>query len=436
MQKNDNNHNNGMNEAVFHLGDHVFHKVQMGLNEEEVRSYIEELLTERDSLLQRQEHLSALSALAEKTIIEANSLSQQMKTKAVDQAKIEADKIKVKAGQDAEQIFNQKKVEADSLITEAEQEAEQIFKQKKAEADSLIKKAEQDVEQISKQKKAEADNIIKKAEQDAEQIFKQKKAEADSVTTKAKQEVEQILTQKRDEADKIIKKAEQDAEQMLTQKKAEAKVAAEKEAEAIRAEVVRHVESAREEQMNVLKAEAKVLAQRVQNELLASVDSIKKQIMSIGTSFENVTLENDIPPLARLVEEDTISGTLSPGEKGALLDHIPWIEVEILPPLDIEKIMELISQLETLPQVKTTDLLPETPNPLIRVFLNEPSPLAELMRTLPQVEKIIEEPDLEAFDDYDIQSDDKREKIQIVLGNNPNNRETTGKKNTSIKAGS
>jgi len=42
--------------------------------------------------------------------------------------------------------------------------------------------------------------------------------------------------------------------------------------------------------------------------------------------------------------------------------------------MDIEKIMDLISHLEKLPEVKTTDLLPETPNPLIRVFLSKPWP--------------------------------------------------------------
>lgn len=392
MQKNDSNHNNNeQNGEVIHLGDHVFRKTQMGLDEKEVRSYIEELLNERDTLIERQEHLSALSQLAEKTIIEANNLSLQMKKKATDQAKVEADKIKVKAEQDAEQIFIQKK--------------------------------------------AEADKILMKAEQDSKQIFMQKKAEADKILIKGQEDVEQLLKVKKTEADKILTKAEQEAEQLLKEKKAEAKAVAEKEAEAIRAEVLKHVESAREEQLNVLKAEAKVLAQRVQTELLASVDNIKKQIMSIGTSFENVSLENDVSPLAKLEEADTVTDTLSVGEKGALLDHIPWIEVEVMPPLDIEKIMELISRLETLPQVKTTDLLPETPNPLIRVFLNEPAPLAELMRTIPQVEKVIEKPDFGASDEYDIQPDDKRERIQIVLGSNPN-KETGAKKNSTVKTGS
>ena len=124
---------------------------------------------------------------------------------------------------------------------------------------------------------------------------------------------------------------------------------------------------------------------------------------------------------------------LSPSEKGVLLNHIPWLEVEILPPLDIEKIMDLISRLESLPEVKTTDLLPETPNPLIRIFLNEPSPLAELLRTLPQIEQVNE---LSEFAEPDSETGEKRERIQIVLGKNPNIKDKEAKKGTTSKANS
>jgi cell division initiation protein len=301
----------------------------MGLDEEEVRSYVEELISQRDSLQKRSEHLAALSELAEKTIIEANNLAEKTKQKATDQAKADADKIR--------------------------------------------------------------------------------------------------------------NSAQKEAEQILKQKTAEAKATAEKEAETLRAEILRHVELAREEQLNVLKAEAKVLAQRVQSELLASVDNVKKQITTIGTNFEKVSLDNNnnVPAIVPPIEiKDEPVAALSAGEKGALLDHIPWLEVEVMPPLDIEKIMELISRLESLPEVKTTDLLPETPNPLIRVFLNEPSPLAELLRTLPQVEKVTEMSDSNTSGGLDIQPDDKRERIQIVLGKNANIKDASTKKNATIKANS
>jgi hypothetical protein len=97
--------------------------------------------------------------------------------------------------------------------------------------------------------------------------------------------------------------------------------------------------------------------------------------------------------------------------------------------MDIENIMEFIAQLENLHSVKTTDLLPETPNPLIRVFLNEPMPLAEMLREFPEVEQVIELSDVAGSD---TPSGDKLQRIQIVLGKNPG-KNTEVKKNTTIK---
>jgi cell division septum initiation protein DivIVA len=333
MQKNDGNHNNANNNGLnganngdesLHVGERVFRKTKLGLAEEEVRSYVDELIGQRDALLKRQEHLAALTELAEKTVIEANNLSQLMMKKTTEQAKVEADKIRVKA--------------------------------------------------------------------------------------------------------------EQDSEQMLKSKKAEAKAIADKEAEAIKAEAQHQAKIVREQQLDGIRSEAAALAQKLQNELIANIDGIKKHVMTIGSKFEATVSNNSgntgTTPAAAADTAAKPADALSAGEKGALLDHIPWLEVEVLPPLDIEKIMDLISRLESLPEVKTTDLLPETPNPLIRVFLNEPSPLAEMLRTLPQVEKVTEMSDPAG---NDVQAGDKRERIQIVLGKNPN-KNTETKKGSTIKA--
>ena len=331
MQKREGSNGNGSNGAngtpsgddALHLGGRVFKKVELGLDEKEVQAYIDELITQRDSLLKRQEHLSALAELAEKTVIEANNLSQQMKQKAAEQAKVEADKIRTKA--------------------------------------------------------------------------------------------------------------EQDAEQIIKEKKAEAKAVAEKEADIVRTEALRQAESARAEQLAAFKAEARGLVKKVQNELLTSIDTVKQHVMALDANFEQMSsLNSPAVRTASVAVEDKPVTTLSRGEKGTSFDQIPWLEVEVMPPVDIGKIMDLISRLESLPQVKTTDLLPEMPNPLIRVFLNEPSPLAELLRTLPQIEKVTEMSDSQALDGLDIPAGDKRERIQIVLGKNSSTKKDTGGKKGTI----
>jgi vacuolar-type H+-ATPase subunit H len=329
MQRNDNLHNNngngsngaGPGDEVLHVGERVFRKIRFGLAEEEVRSYVDELINQRNALTKRQENLSTLTELAEKTVIEANSLSQVMMKKSTEEAKSAAEKILAKAAQDSEQKFKEMK--------------------------------------------------------------------------------------------------------------AEARVAAEKEATALIAEAHRQAKSLREEQLNGIRAEAASLAQKLQNELIANIEGIKKQVMSIGIKAEPVVSNNNAAPHTAPVDnKDKKSPVLSDGEKGILLDHIPWLEIEIMPPMEIEKIMDLISQLENLPEVKTTDLLPETPNPLIRVFLNKPAPLADMLRTFPQIALV-----KELSDTTDNQSGDKRQRIQVTLGKNPG-KNSGSKKDATVKTAS
>ena len=310
MQKNDGNRSNNnsnsdsANEDVFRIGERSFRKIKLGLAEEEVRAYVEELINQRDALVKRQEHLAALTELAEKTVMDASNLSQAMTKKAADQAKVEADKMRARA--------------------------------------------------------------------------------------------------------------EQETDQYVKARKAEAKTAADKEAEAIKTEANRQARLIREQQLDGIRSEAAGLAQKLQNDLIANIENMKKSVAAIGKNYKPMESAGDASP--RSSDNKDKSSAISDGEKGVLLDRVPWLEIEIMPPMDIEKIMDLISHLEKLPEVKTTDLLPETPNPLIRVFLSKPLALANMLRSLPQISQVTE-----LFDSSSVDSEtgEKRERIQITFGTNP-----------------
>jgi hypothetical protein len=323
MQRTDCNRNDAASgDGVMKIGERFFRITEFGLFNEEVRSYIQELISQRDALLKRQEHMAALTELAEKTLIEANNLSQLMMKRSAEQAK------------------------------------------------------------------AEVDNILVKAEQNAQQ--------------------------------------------MIEAKTAEVKATAEIEAKAIKTEAWHQANLFRREQNDFIGREAASLAQKLQNELLANIDETKKYLLSIGTNFETLTMDNNGMSLTVTEKvNEKLEQPFTGEEKGVLLNRIPWLEVEVLPPQDIEKIMDLISRLESLPEVKTTDLLPEIPNPLIRIFLNEPSALAELLRTMPQVEQVTEMSDATEFVD---KNKPKRERIQVVLGKNGNINGNQTKKGTPSKS--
>jgi len=116
MQQEDGNRksNNSLNtqkheEDTLYIGDRSFRKIKLGLAENEVRSYIEELISQREALRKRLEHLTSLTELAEKTVIDANNLSQAMMKKATDQAKVETDSIRARAEEETAQFINQRK---------------------------------------------------------------------------------------------------------------------------------------------------------------------------------------------------------------------------------------------------------------------------------------------------------------------------------------
>jgi hypothetical protein len=217
------------------------------------------------------------------------------------------------------------------------------------------------------------------------------------------------------EADKMRARAEQETDQYVKARKAEAKTAADKEAEAIKSEANRQAKMIREQQLDGIRSEAAGLAQKLQNDLIANIENMKKSVATIGKNFKPMESSGDTSSRGSSDTKDK-SSALSDGEKGVLLDHVPWLEIEIMPPMDIEKIMDLISHLEKLPEVKTTDLLPETPNPLIRVFLSKPLALANMLRSLPQISQVTE-----LFDSSSVDSEtgEKRERIQITFGTNP-----------------
>lgn len=347
MQKEAGNNNggNGMDgssgDNVVQLAGRAFKKVELGLDEKDVRSCIEELINERDSLLKRQSHLSALATLAEKTVIEANNLAQQTKQKAEEQARSETERIKAKAKQDADHLLQEKKAEAD----------------------------------------------------------------------------------------RIRVKAEQDAARIVEEKKAEARVAAEKEAETIKTQAQKQVDAMRAEKMRTMKTETKNMVEKLQDELITSIENIRRQVMTLGANLDQISYMPEFETVTKPVAVAEKQTQATPkAEKGPSFDQIPWLEIEVLPPVDIGKIMDLIARLEDLPVVKTTDLLPEMPNPLIRVFLNEPSPLAELLRTLPQVKQVTE---VDSTDlNTDVPNENRKERIQVVIGDN-SKQEKDAKKNTA-----
>ena len=275
-----NNSTKGAN--VVRLSGCEFRRVKNGLDEVEVTSFINELVTQRDTFMQRVEHqhLSSLTKLAQKTVTEADKLAEKIRTEAVDKGE------------------------------------------------------------------AEAAAIVAKAEEQAQQMIKEKRSE--------------IITIASEEAVAIKAEAEQKAELLL------------------------------ENQKKSIQLKLRDFVHRLCDQLLSELESLKQQAAKLDVEFEDKLSQPS---------EETSTVTVEQGERHdefleliredadqTNTDRPDW-EVEILPPIDLVKIMEVLAYLDNLAEVEKTEIIP-TDRPSIMVFLREQIHLIDTLKALPEVVQV------------------------------------------------
>jgi cell division septum initiation protein DivIVA len=343
MKKNGNNNKDAIN-----LWGHDFNRTKLGLDEEQVVSFVTELISERDSLIKRQEHLSSLVQLAERTVAEADNIAKQVKDEALHQAKTESDQI----------------------VALAEEQAQQVIEEKRAEAVEIAKK---DADAIKADADKEAKLLLKKTHKSIQSELK----------STSKQLYSQLLSQFENLKQQVAS-AEEEFEQTLSQSTA-----------------------------------------------------LSTPITMTDESDGNTTLDTDKDPEATnkithdmLIEDgeqiettdqlDTSDAELEVSEsteaEEATDSKKETVELEILPPVDISKVMGIMTYLDNLPEVENTELIPLTDKPLIEVFLHESIPLIDALETLAEVEHAEEVDGGETNAAVDAAyANDKRRKIQIIL---------------------
>lgn len=295
MAKSDNNN------GVVELWGREFKKARDGLDEEQVVSFVNELMNEHETLLKHAEHLSSLTKLAEKTIVEADNVAKQLQKEAADRAK----------------------AEANAIIAKAEEQAQKVIQEKSAEATAMANR------------------------------------EAEAIKANAKQRAELLL----------------------------------------------------EERAKEIQPKLRDTAKSLYGELLSQLESLKQQVVALEEEFDRKLSQ----PL-----EETSKASMEAGKAGhEFLELIqttdetnegePEWELEILPPMDLMQILDIISYLDGLAEIEKTELIPQTDKPLIKVFVREPIDLIDMLRTLPQVAQVTEDTTESAG------AEGKPRKVQIKL---------------------
>jgi len=323
--------NNSGKDGVVTLGGREFKRVKTGLDEAQVASFIDELIRERDKLAKSQHHIASLTKLAETTIVEADRLANQIKTEATAQAKAESTAIIDKAKEQTRQIVEKKQAE---VLKIANEEANAI----RAEAE---KKAAALLENETMKIQGALGNVINKQ-------FGHLLAELDRLR-------QQAAEAKADFENKRSRSA--------------------KEGSAI------GVNSGEES------GPAATESQQTRGAAIVAV----KEELSAAPVKEAKALDQHLQPNQATCQSEKgfdLSRLLEMEDRAELGD--PQFEVEILPPVHMRKMMEVVAYLDELPEVENTEIIPRVDMPAILVFLREEMNLVDVLRTIPGVAHIEE----------------------------------------------
>jgi F0F1-type ATP synthase membrane subunit b/b' len=323
----------GDKDSFVELGGFEFKKVKIGLDETQVASCINELISQRDKFRQHEEHLSSLTKLAEKTVAEADKLAEEIKTEAKDQAE----------------------AEASAFIAEAKEQAQKI------------------------------------SEEERTKIINMATEQAEAIKSEAKQEAELLL---KDQRNKIQLELNNSAHQLYSH-------------------LLSELENLKQQVVELEEGFEHKLPYPAEETITGSIAQDEKQVVELEEGFKHTLPypaeeigtgsiaqdeKNDEDEFMKLIQLGDREGTSEPD----------W-ELEILPPIDITKIMGVVNQLDSLPGVESTEIIPETDSPSIQVFLREPMNLIDIMRTLSEVDQVKEDMTDTAG------ANTKPRKVQLVL---------------------
>jgi len=330
--------NIGSKDGVVMVGGREFKRVKNGLDEAEIKSFIDELIKERDELAQSQHHIESLTKLAETTIVEADRLAKQIKAEASEQAKVESAAIIDEARKQAQQMAEKERVE---ILKTANEKAQAIQSQAEKQS-ALLLEGERDKirDELRNFVNQQFGYLLEKLEG-----FKQ---QATAIQADFDNKLSQAVEKKMPETTESAGEQMPETAEIAGQKMPEtAEIAGEKSAETSEITEERDVAAMKED--------------KVPDESLEAIGHVDQT----DNNFD----------LASILQ----------GEDQAELGEPQW-EVSILPPVEITKVMEVMTHLDQLHQVANTEMIvPQIDTPSILVFLREEIDFIDMLRTIPSV---------------------------------------------------
>ncbi len=356
------NPNTSANRDVIELWGREFNLVKNGLSEAQVVSFVNGLVKQHDVLIQRQEHLVTLTKLAERTVSEADRLAEEIKKEAENKAKTEAARIISEAETSA-------KTQSTRIIKDAEAVAE-------AQSERLMSEAREKADQVIKEKETHA---LTAAVEQAEAI----KATAEKLAHEA-------LNNAETEARKLIAEAEARSRHIVEQKEAEATALAGEQSRLLLEKAQKEAATILEREKRRVQPELTQFIRRVRSQLLSELDEIKEKAGQLEAQFGSAVTDDEqkvpaaVENIPVAVKPDAFMDLVKQSDNSADEGEPTW-EIEIVPPLDIMKIMSIVSYLDSLNEVSRTEIIPRNERTSVIIYTSNDLELLSLIKKLPEV---------------------------------------------------
>jgi hypothetical protein len=351
-----------------------FDIVKEGLDESQVAMFITELIGERDELLQRQDHLASLTKLAERTIAEADKLAADIKKEVEEESQAQAAMILAKAEKEAQELMEQKRAE---ILDVANKEAQAIKARAHQEAEAIRAKARQEVEILVAQQQQRMQRETKEM---AQKLHGQLLAGLKDIT-------EHAVALRGEWESKLSESVEVGlSPEIITPSPSETVTEAPIEEAAI-------VDTPEAEAQAGTEAEAED-----QTETEAEVEAVEPKNNNIFEQLEQAwgepgiaspTEKSEVAPAemtSQTDEETADQTTVALGENTESTGYEGRVELNILPPLAPNQLVEIQRYLRDWPGVGIIELGPSSDGYSITLSLDKPMPLLDILRQLPAIE--------------------------------------------------
>ncbi len=335
-----------------------FEVVKEGLDESQVETFVAEVVSERDTLLQRQEHLLSLTRLAERTVAEADKLAEEIRREAEEEARAKASTLLAKAEQEAQEIGEQKRAE---VLAAANREAAKIRASARQEVELLVGRyREQTQEEIREMVRRLHDQLVSGLKGVTEQALALRPEWESTLAASVADSLSLPTDVEPPSASVPVADSQSPTDSELPS--ASAPVAGEQGETAGREADLEYRQHVLEQ---LQEAWADTDAAVCPGEQMLSIESLVAQ------------------------QPDTPVGDKAAavsGDGGAQTAYEGTVELNILPPLVPGQLVEIQRYLRDWPGIGITELKPSSNGYLITLSLDKPIQLVDILKQLPAVE--------------------------------------------------